>query len=279
MAVANPDYYWIRIKDIYKLVLGSFALLLVTGAIGEAIQGFAALLFLAAVGIGPFAFVYYTYKDKQALAARHGDVNERHWLTIAIFMWLSSGLYALWYTFVRASNYDLVNPGQTQTGTQKLLTAGQSVVKQFSDDSSAAGTSSQSQSSGSTTATSSSSSSSSSSSRSASSSSAPTRSTSSSSSQQSASSSSRDVTDGSGSQSTSTSEQRSNTNLYTDDADDETGNTEVYNPANDGTSDSATAPSDSASDSSDTKFCSYCGIDLRPHGNLNFCPECGTETE
>ncbi len=278
MAVANPDYYWIRIKDIYKLVFGSLALLFVTGIIGGAVQGFAALLFLAAVGIGPFAFVYYTYKDKQALAARHDDVNERHWLTIAIFMWLTGGLYALWYTFVRASNYDLVNPGQTQTGTQKLLTAGQSVMKQFGDDSSAASSSSQSQSSGSTTATSSASSSSSSS-RSASSSSASTRSTSSSSSQHSASSSSRDGANGSGSPSTSTSGQGSNTNLYTDDTDDGTGNTEVYNPATDGSSGSATASSGSASESSDTRFCSYCGIDLRPHGNPSFCPECGTETE
>lgn len=296
MTTSNSDYYWERIKDVHKFFFGSIALVFVAVAVfgNGPVASFAAFLFLAAVGIGPFAFIYYAYKDKQALATRHSDVNERHWLTIAVFMWLTSGIYAFAYTLIRAAKYDPVNPDQTRTGTQKLLTAGKSIVKQFSDDSESDSVR-QSGSNGRTTTTTATSSHSSSSSRSSSASSSQSTQTPSTSSTggRSASSSSSpssgtpqaDASSGSSSSQSDSSpaaDSGSETNLYTS-GDESSGNTQVYDPTGgSGEGASSAEPSQSSGDGSSsdpgTRFCAYCGVDLRPHGNPKYCPECGTET-
>lgn len=281
MTSSDPDYYWERIKDVHKFFFGSLAFLFVSAAVfGDGpVSGFAGLLFLLAIGVGPLAFIYYAYKDKQALAARYDDVNERHWLTIGVFMWFSSGFYAFVYAFLRATRYDPVNPSQTETGAQKLLTAGRSVVKQFGDDSAASDPMRRhtSESDSHTTSPSSGGSRprSPSTTSSASSSSGGTGTTRS-------SRSSRSSSGGrSRSSAPSTSDSGSNTKLYVSDDDDGSGNTEVFDPAADANSASGGASSTASSSDGSTapsEFCSYCGTDLRPHHSPKFCPECGTET-
>lgn len=276
MATSNPDYYWERIKDIYKFGFGSIALLFVSAILfnNSAISGFFAFLFLIALVGAPFAFIYYAYKDKQALAASHSDVNERHWLTIAFFMWLSSGLYALVYTFTRATRYGSVSSDQTETGTQKLLTAGQSVIKRFGDDDDGSEASSASQSTSGTTTTATSSSTSGSTARLTS-----TGSSTSGSSTGSGSTSSSSQSSGPADAS-STSDSGSDTNLYAGGDDDGSETTEVYDPnaENDPSDGGDTSSQTSSGDgSSASQFCSHCGSDLRPYGSPEFCPECGTE--
>lgn len=276
MATSNPDYYWERIKDIYKFGFGSIALLFVSGLLfnNSGVFVFFAFLFWIALVVAPFAFIYYAYKDKQALAAYHSDVNERHWLTISLFMWLSSGLYALVYTYTRATRYDPVGSGGTETGTQKLLTAGQSVIKRFDDGDGE--TSSAGQSPSTTTATATSSSTSGSTARLTSTDSSTSGSSSSSGASSSASQSSGPADP------SATSDSGSDTNLYTggDDDDDGSETTEVYDP-NTGTDPSdaegSASQTSSGESSSASQFCSHCGSDLRPYGSPEFCPECGTE--
>lgn len=288
------DYYWERIKDLHKFFFGSIAFQIVASTVfgGGVINSFAALLLFAAMVSTPFAFIYYAYKDKQALGALYSGVHERHWLTIAVFMWLTSGLYAFVYTLIRATKYDPVNPEQTQTGAQKLYTAGQSIVKRFDDSAGESGSSSSGSSRVSTSHSDQSSATTSSSSDSTSRSSQSRTQTSTSggsSASSSASSSSTGESQGSSggngrSQSTDGTDTGADTvtNVFQADSDDGTGDTEVYEPAQ-----SDSAPSDKPSRSSSggnvsgstTKFCGYCGTDLSQYGEPQFCPECGTEAE
>lgn len=291
MAISNPDYYWERIKDIWKFVLSSFGLTILSAAIfgGSGVTGFVSLIFALGVVVGCPAFVYYCYKDKQALATRYKDINERHWLIIGVFMSLSSGIYALFYTLYRMMKYDPQNPDQTETGAQKLLVAGRTVQKRLQngeqtgddgpDRTARSGSTVSNSASGATGQTTSgpdvevATQTSTSTKESASS----TKSGFSSASVDGNSSDTSDVTPD------SNSEDSSDTSAFVADDEDETGDTEVYQPgggseANESGVESPTEAGEESTDDGD-RFCSHCGTYLRPHGNPTFCPDCGEKTE
>jgi tRNA A-37 threonylcarbamoyl transferase component Bud32 len=50
---------------------------------------------------GGFFLIHSFWKDKQELAKDFSDVNQRHWITIIIFSYFSSGIYLLWYSYSR----------------------------------------------------------------------------------------------------------------------------------------------------------------------------------
>lgn len=287
MGISNPDYYWERIKNIWKFVLSSFALVMLSAAVfgSSGLTGFISLIFALGLIVGAPAFVYYCYKDKQTLTTRFKDINERHWLTVAVFMLLSNGIYAPFYTLDRMRKYDPQNPNQTETGVQKLLVAGRSVQKRLQNgeqtgdggpDSTERSRSTASNSAGGATM------------QTTSGSDVEVSAHTDTSTKESASSTKSDFSsvtvdanssDTSGGTADSSSENSSDTSVFVADDEDETGDTEVYQPGggsdtNESDAESSTETDEESTDNED-RFCSHCGTYLRPHGNPSFCPDCG----
>lgn len=258
MGNTEPDHYWERIKDIYKLLFGSLGLFVVSvGTFGEGgISTLFALLFFIALTGGSVAFVYYAYKDKRELATRYSGVSTRHWATIVVLMWLTTGLYALVYTLARYVRYDTADSGRgssssglstTETIWAAVETFGDSAKSSYRDSAAARSESTDASSGlasgagGSTTSTTASS-------------------TTSGGARHSGDRSSGDGR--SSSTSSSASSQAPETNVFTL-GDDATSDTNVYERERSG----------------GAQFCTNCGTEFSAHGTPSACPDCGAEVD
>lgn len=106
------QYYWRQIIWLYKLIIGTFVLFvvsigLVTLGLPDGIGFFGGLLLLIALAGSPFFFTYYAYRDMRELSKKYQTASRYHWLIIALLVYVTAGTYMLIYGFFRYSRYDM----------------------------------------------------------------------------------------------------------------------------------------------------------------------------
>lgn len=113
MAPERTDRYWIGIKLLVGLFVGSFAAFTVVAAISGVPEGAevtlstyplaAFLLYVISVTLvlGALPLCYLVSRDKRELAKDHSEVNERHWITVGVLSYFTAGVYPLWYLLAR----------------------------------------------------------------------------------------------------------------------------------------------------------------------------------
>lgn len=122
MSATRTDRYWTRIKRTVKYVLAvTFLLSLLAGAFADsqsAVSFITGVLGLAAIS-GFVVLVHSIYNDKAELSTDFPSVSQRHWVTIAVLGYFSSGFYFLLYCVVR---YFKISRGPSDDGTTDTST-------------------------------------------------------------------------------------------------------------------------------------------------------------
>jgi soluble cytochrome b562 len=114
MAPTRTDKYWLRIKlALLTPFVGIILVIIAFGTLPAGVEGseinFNTFPLLNTIFWGwllssimaVLFLVHSIYRDKQELSKDFSDINQRHWITIGLFIYFTGGVYQLWYLYAR----------------------------------------------------------------------------------------------------------------------------------------------------------------------------------